>query len=418
MQNHPLWDTSPELPQVVLSVKKKRTPVSVGVASSSSCDLNAGSVDVDYRSIRNTAGNMSSKTASASTTNSASSDNATFHDESSSAEKGECLRAAKEKACKRAQACQKTNTLSNAETSDESTADAKCLAPKKKCRSRQRLSEASDEDAGEMTDSANSAALTTTDIETSDIDTTEGRDTEAETTDKSDGSGWTFSEDAQLRGMKTDDRGPTWVEIARVLHKRKGECHKRWNQIKGRKPEGSRRDTKTKPPKDASTRALSKKQTKIGTKHAKAKDNAEDTAQESKAADCRISSKGQGELAGENLTYRHDAIRSSDAEYLQNHIRPSLYPRLIAPAADEYLSQKDCDILATAHSKYKHSKWLEMQANFYNYTGRMVPLSIIRDKCERAEAEEGAAAKHNRARARVAQWVSSVCDESSEEPGA
>ncbi|KAG9258310.1 uncharacterized protein F5Z01DRAFT_689620 [Emericellopsis atlantica] len=346
---------------------------------------------------------MSPKTASTSTSKNASSDNATLHSESSSAEAGQCLRAGKKKACKRAQACRKTKTLSTAEISDESTADVKCPAPEKTRRSRQRQSEASDEDGGEITDSTNSAVLTTTDTGTSDADTTEERDTEAETTDKSNGSGWTFSEDAQLRGMKTDDRGPTWVEIARVLHRRKGECQKRWNKIKGRK---------------RGTRAPSKKQTHIRTEHAKAKDNAEDTAQESKAADCRISSKCHGDLARENLTYRHDAIRSSDAEYLQNHIRPSLYPRLIAPAADEYLSQEDCDILATSHSKYKHSKWLEMQANFYNCTGRMVPLSIIRDKCERAEAEAGAAAKNNRARARVTQWVSSVCDEGSEELGA
>lgn len=103
-----------------------------------------------------------------------------------------------------------------------------------------------------------------------------------------------------------------------------------------------------------------------------------------------------------------DPEKHHQMRYLHDHIYKEMYPAEIHPQPDAYLSQRDCDLLATIDSKYKRSRWLEMQANFYNATGRMVPLEAIRDRCERAEAEEedrSAARKLERRIKRVETWI-------------
>jgi hypothetical protein len=83
-----------------------------------------------------------------------------------------------------------------------------------------------------------------------------------------------------------------------------------------------------------------------------------------------------------------DPEKEKQRRYLQDHIYKEMYPAEIHPKPDAYLGKRDCDILASIDSKYKKSRWLEMQANFYNATGRMIPLEAIRARCERAEAEK------------------------------
>ncbi|KND93913.1 hypothetical protein TOPH_01847 [Tolypocladium ophioglossoides CBS 100239] len=115
-----------------------------------------------------------------------------------------------------------------------------------------------------------------------------------------------------------------------------------------------------------------------------------------------------------------------DIQYLQSNVYQAMYPNMIQPEPDEFFGERDCAVLASVDSKYKRSKWLEMQANFYNVTGRMVPLHIIRDKCEHA-VQEGALrrqeARVKRAslddssrRENVAKWVDGVPEEDLEDP--
>ncbi|PNY18327.1 Uncharacterized protein TCAP_07568 [Tolypocladium capitatum] len=90
---------------------------------------------------------------------------------------------------------------------------------------------------------------------------------------------------------------------------------------------------------------------------------------------------------GDGYYYGWPQQKRHDIQYLQSNVYQAMYPRMIQPEPDEFFGERDCAVLASVDSKYKRSKWLEMQANFYNVTGRMVPLHIIRDKCERAEQE-------------------------------
>ncbi|KAJ6438695.1 myb-like DNA-binding domain-containing protein [Purpureocillium lavendulum] len=76
-----------------------------------------------------------------------------------------------------------------------------------------------------------------------------------------------------------------------------------------------------------------------------------------------------------------------DIKYLHNEVYRDLYPNIIDPEPDEFFGEEDCAVLASVASKYTQSRFLEMQANFYNVTGRLVPLHLLRDKILRAEAE-------------------------------
>ncbi|KAI3533562.1 hypothetical protein CSPX01_12635 [Colletotrichum filicis] len=103
--------------------------------------------------------------------------------------------------------------------------------------------------------------------------------------------------------------------------------------------------------------------------------------------------------------------------YIRRHIHPALYPpapaashkrkrplpppaNRRAPSPADRQQRRDDATLAAVVSKREATKWLEMQANFYNATGRMVPLHMIKSRCE-AEEDRGKAAG-------VRNWASSV----------
>ncbi|KAK1729923.1 uncharacterized protein BDZ83DRAFT_449025 [Colletotrichum acutatum] len=103
--------------------------------------------------------------------------------------------------------------------------------------------------------------------------------------------------------------------------------------------------------------------------------------------------------------------------YIRRHVHPALYPptpaashkrkrplpppaHRRAPSPADRQQRRDDATLAAVVSKREATKWLEMQANFYNATGRMVPLHMIKSRCE-AEEDRGKAAG-------VRSWASSV----------
>ncbi|RGP60699.1 hypothetical protein FLONG3_10755 [Fusarium longipes] len=113
-----------------------------------------------------------------------------------------------------------------------------------------------------------------------------------------------------------------------------------------------------------------------------------------------------------------DAERRQQMDYLYNEIYGDMYPADVHPNPDARLSQRDCEILATIDSKYTRSRWLEIQANFCNVTGRMIPLEAIKDKFERAEAEKEArcdARQLKKQMEKVKEWVDDqACRDSDE----
>ncbi|KAF9775954.1 hypothetical protein IL306_005952 [Fusarium sp. DS 682] len=95
--------------------------------------------------------------------------------------------------------------------------------------------------------------------------------------------------------------------------------------------------------------------------------------------------------------------KQEEMKYLQEHIYGAMYPPDIHLQPDAALGKRDCALLASLDSQHKRSRWLEMQANFYNVTGRMVPLEDIKARCEQAERSKTRG--FERRLSRVELWV-------------
>jgi hypothetical protein len=100
-----------------------------------------------------------------------------------------------------------------------------------------------------------------------------------------------------------------------------------------------------------------------------------------------------------------DEEQQQQARYLHTHIWKNLYPPTSGAkyVPTRYFGQSDCEVLAAVESKHRASKWLEMQANFYNVTGRLLPLDVIRAKCERAEGRIAGAGA-----GRIEAWIDNL----------
>jgi hypothetical protein len=126
------------------------------------------------------------------------------------------------------------------------------------------------------------------------------------------------------------------------------------------------------------------------------------------------------ESSDDSSIFRYgDPEKREQMKYLQEHIYGAMYPPYIHPQPDAYLGKRDCALLATIDSKYKRSRWLEMQANFYNVTGRMVPLESLKARCERAEAEKTERSKARdleRRMTKVEDWIANQERDKSDAP--
>ncbi|KXJ93091.1 hypothetical protein Micbo1qcDRAFT_222786 [Microdochium bolleyi] len=69
-----------------------------------------------------------------------------------------------------------------------------------------------------------------------------------------------------------------------------------------------------------------------------------------------------------------------------------------------YWTQQDCDTLSLLEARQRARRWLELQAQFYNATGRMVDAGQIQDKVERGIA------RANRRRAREEQAIAAAAE--------
>jgi hypothetical protein len=108
--------------------------------------------------------------------------------------------------------------------------------------------------------------------------------------------------------------------------------------------------------------------------------------------------------------------RRRQERYIRHHAHTSMYRGLPAASgggdrfSDQGFSRRDRALLADLANRRFASQWLEMQANFFNVTGRMVPLHLIKAKLENSrpcDAEIGYLARGER---KVANWTDAVAD--------
>lgn len=103
--------------------------------------------------------------------------------------------------------------------------------------------------------------------------------------------------------------------------------------------------------------------------------------------------------------------RSQDEEsdvtrqlYVESQIKENLHPPYLGFKPGSHFTKRDCEVLSSMDSKMKRGKWLEMQANFFNATGKMLPLSVFRDRCEAAEAEQYAVMRDDK----ISTWMAGL----------
>ncbi|CAH0053457.1 unnamed protein product [Clonostachys solani] len=210
---------------------------------------------------------------------------------------------------------------------------------------------------------------------------------------------WTMSEDFILLNMKKDDRKPSWTEISQAMQKSKKDLKARWKILQDKTKQPSSQDDDPSEPEikqqpESKSKKSKKRRGRRVSKHkpsAQAEEtivlSGEDASAEASPDDGPADQKSPSSSSeADSLTYAgSDKETRRQKKYLQRHIRSKMFPPDKYPKADETFSQADCEILASVESQYKRSKWLEMQANFYNVTGRLVPIELIRARCEREE---------------------------------
>ncbi|KAK2028523.1 hypothetical protein LX32DRAFT_694014 [Colletotrichum zoysiae] len=139
-----------------------------------------------------------------------------------------------------------------------------------------------------------------------------------------------------------------------------------------------------------------------------------DTTSASSSTSSATSNDGEdGDDASDSPAKSYHRELVGQERYIRRHVNPALYPPLShplmpppnafrPPSHAEKRQRRDDKILASVLSRREATKWLEMQANFYNVTGRMVPLHMIKARCE---AEEGRSKDLG-----VRNWATSVAD--------
>lgn len=186
---------------------------------------------------------------------------------------------------------------------------------------------------------------------------------------------WSESEDAILKSMK--EGGETWTTIATALGRGKKDVQQRFKEFKAPK-EGGARNNKSSLKQNSRTRGKPRSSKNLGKKHSRNDGKSIPQLSWNTADESTSASPGPESI-------------DSDAQqqiYLQDQIRENLYPPYLSLKGGAHFTKRDCEVLATVDSKMKRGKWLEMQANFFNATGKMVPISVFRDRCEAAEADE------------------------------
>ncbi|KAJ0168687.1 hypothetical protein CTA2_1589 [Colletotrichum tanaceti] len=137
-----------------------------------------------------------------------------------------------------------------------------------------------------------------------------------------------------------------------------------------------------------------------------------DTTSASSSTSSATSNDGEVGDGPPSQCYTRELARQE--RYIRRHVNPTLYPpappfssSLMAPPKTanppsdlDKRQRRDDKILASLVSQREATKWLEMQANFYNVTGRMVPLHMIKTRCD-AEEDKGKAAG-------IQYWAASV----------
>lgn len=181
-------------------------------------------------------------------------------------------------------------------------------------------------------------------------------------------SSWTPSQDALILSMR--EGGESWIDIGRAISCGAKEAEKRWEELAGRGAEQSEaKNEKTKGKKGKGGKTNGKGNAKT----------AKQPADTSSGPDTNNKTAG-GDI---NQLYQREEVSAA----ILSGLYDDAFAKKIKP--DDNFSPLDCRVLGLLSSKRKADRWLELQASFFNATGRMVPVELLRHKVEEAKGGRG-----------------------------
>lgn len=75
--------------------------------------------------------------------------------------------------------------------------------------------------------------------------------------------------------------------------------------------------------------------------------------------------------------------------FIGSYARHLLTDKTTIPQADDKFDEDDCILMAVSDARRKGGRWKQMQADFANLTGRMVPVEVLQYKFGEGERPEG-----------------------------
>ncbi|KAI9741553.1 MAG: hypothetical protein M1818_004359 [Claussenomyces sp. TS43310] len=151
---------------------------------------------------------------------------------------------------------------------------------------------------------------------------------------------WTQEQDEQILRLKA--AGRTWKDIAAAVTSSKSSVSARWRALRPKDDDGGD---------DAGCAAAAKE---------------EDAGKDGKTGDGAVEPDVEGK-------WEEARIGAPAAPAPAPAPRPRLQP-------DDIWDRGDCELLEILEARYRDQKWLQIQAGFYNLTGRMVAADIIKLK--------------------------------------
>lgn len=253
------------------------------------------------------------------------------------------------------------------------------------------------EKTGEETTDAEHIGGETTEAEETD---NENKDGGGETThaenphDREKGSDdvWTQETDTQLWRLK--NKGKTWAEIHAIMGGSKSSLKDRYKHLKsiGFKALDEATDADRKAEDDekknvavdtaggddfmAMTRAYMKKQMEA----ADPPPEANPFPASSKHAKYNKAPSSLGVESVYNGSASDVGTSAYIAQYARNLLAEATAGRARIPEPDEIFDEDDCILLALADSRRRENRWLEIQADYFNVTNRMVPQELLKWK--------------------------------------
>lgn len=139
--------------------------------------------------------------------------------------------------------------------------------------------------------------------------------------------------------------------------------------------------------KKAATKSNSKPHTKSKSKKEKNRNvdsdsssNSDDEEEGEEEEEEEDKEEGEEEQDGDEEAEDPEAEYWAQRHFIYDTLYGNMYPDQKALRPDRFYSESDCRVLAGLEARYRANKWLYIQADFCNATGRMVEAELLRAK--------------------------------------